>query len=443
MNTQTIDTERKKSKSATHRQRGLLSELGYAVEEGAALTIAQASELIERLMQERKAQIEALIEAARRRSENINLIELAARYTELHRESVKEMSGPCPKCGGDDRFHVQEQRFMCRKCHDEWGDPIEFVRWREGCTPLEACSRILDGAMPTPATVRQPEKRQPEKEWDAERAAKEMATYQAALWDDVNTTAHTYLEQRRGLDPHTWLLFGLGYRHDTPLPNTWDATTRTHSHPPQPAIAIPWYHKQTLVAIRYRFLQNHFYVDAAGKERRGKDDKGVKQTGRGTTAGHIFGGHAIRRYGMGAPEARTLIITEGELNAMSLFQIARDTGLDVLSPGSESNKLPQETITYAQRYRRVMVWADRAAIVDQLQAAIPNAFAVTSEMCGGKDANDLLRFGHLGGYLSAWRFQMCETPADRAALYADLQRAANTLTGLDAGSLAVMGAIAA
>ena len=305
---------------------------------------------------------------------------------------------------------------------------------------------MLQGqALPAQAERRQPEKRQqPEKKWNAATASTKLERYQAALWDDANTTAHTYLEQRRGLDPHTWLMFGLGYRHQTLLPGTWEEGMSEPSHPPQPALAIPWYYKQTLVAIRYRFLQNHFYVDARGKEQRGKHGKGVKQTAESNSSfGHAFGGHAIRRYGMGAPEERTLIIVEGELNATSLFQIARDTGLDVLSFGSESSHLTNETITYAQRYRRVMMWADREEIAEQLQAAIPNAFAVTSEMCGGKDANDLLQVGHLGGYLSAWRFQMCETPADRAALYADLQRAANTLTGLDAGSLAVMGAIVA
>ena len=298
---------------------------------------------------------------------------------------------------------------------------------------------MLEGrALPAQAERRPEKRQQPVKEWDAEKAAKELATYQAALWDDANTTAHTYLEQRRGLDPHTWLMFGLGYRHDMSLPNTWDASTRSHCHPPQPALVMPWYRGQKLVALRYRFLQPHTYTGLGESEPRTE-----KQTSRGNFAGHIFGGHAMRRYGLGAPEDRTLIITEGELNAMSLFQIARDTGLDVLSLGSESQKLPQETITYAQRYRRVMMWADREEIAEQLQAAIPNAFAVTSEMCGGKDANDLLQVGHLGGYLSAWRFQMCETPADRAALYADLQRAVNPRNGLDAGSLAVMGAIVA
>lgn len=370
---------------------------------------------------------------------NTDLRELAATYTTLHRESAKELAGPCPKCGGDDRFRVGVEWFFCRQCHPKRADAIEFMTWLHGCTFKEAAAMLQGQALPAQAERRQPEKRQPmAREWDAAKAAGELATYQAALLDDANTTAHTYLEQRRGLDPHTWLMFGLGYRHDMSLPNTWDASTRSYCHPPQPAIVIPWYRGPKLVALRYRFLQPHTYTGLGEEEPRTE-----KQTSRGNFAGHIFGGHAMRRYGLGAPEERTLIITEGELNAMSLFQIARDTGLDVLSLGSERQQLTPDTIAYAQRYRRVMMWADREEIAEQLQAAIPNAFAVTSEMCGGKDANDLLQVGHLGGYLSAWRFQMCQDAADRAALYADLQRAVNPRNGLDAGSLAVMVAIVA
>lgn len=296
---------------------------------------------------------------------------------------------------------------------------------------------LTGGAMPTPAIPRKPDaKRAMAREWDAAKAAKDLAAYQNALFDEANTAAHTYLEQKRGLIAHTWLLFGLGYRHDAPLPNTWDASTRAFCHPPQPAIVIPWYHKQKLVALRYRFLTAHTYTDKDGKERT------EKQTGRGSFTGALFGAHAMRLYGASAaPEARTLAIVEGELNAMSIFQVARDTGLDVVSLGSESQHLPPEAITYAKRYGRVMVWADRADIAEKLQAAIPGAFAVTSEMCGGKDANDLLQAQHLGGYLTAWRFQTCETPAERAALYNGLCSAANTLSGLDAGSLQVMEAM--
>ena len=61
--------------------------------------------------------------------QGINLIKLAACYTELHNESTKEFSGPCPKCGGHDRFHVTANWFFCRQCHEKRGDAIEYMRW--------------------------------------------------------------------------------------------------------------------------------------------------------------------------------------------------------------------------------------------------------------------------------------------------------------------------
>lgn len=47
-----------------------------------------------------------------------DLIELAGRYTQLRKASgTKEWEGPCPKCGGRDRFHVKADAFFCRQCH--------------------------------------------------------------------------------------------------------------------------------------------------------------------------------------------------------------------------------------------------------------------------------------------------------------------------------------
>lgn len=368
----------------------------------------------------------------------VDLRELAAAYTSLHRESSTEQAGPCPKCGGHDRFRAAAAWFFCRQCHPKRGDCFEFIIWLHGCTFKEAAAILTGEAIPQPIAIRRPDaKRSIAREWDAAKAAAALASYQDALWDEANVVAHEYLEQRRGLDPHTWLLYGLGYRHDAPLPNTWDAQTRAYCHPPQPAIAIPWYRKQELVAIRYRFLTAHTYTGIGEQEPRTE-----KQTSRGNFTGHIFGGHVIRRYnGQEPPKARTLVIVEGEVNAMSIFQIARDTGVDVLSLGSERQQLAPTVIEHAQRYRLVLLWADREVIARQLMTTVPGAFAVTSELCGGKDANDLLRAGHLGGYLSAWRFHAAKDEAARAALFHDLQKGANTLSGIDAGSRQVIEAI--
>src|SRR5262245_57835573 len=46
-----------------------------------------------------------------------DLRELAARSTVLRKESSRELSGPCPKCGGDDRFHVKADWWQCRQCY--------------------------------------------------------------------------------------------------------------------------------------------------------------------------------------------------------------------------------------------------------------------------------------------------------------------------------------
>ena len=61
-----------------------------------------------------------------------------------------EWHGPCPVCGGHDRFHVWPEQgqggsFWCRAC-GKGGDLIEFYRWRDGLSYREACARA--GATP-------------------------------------------------------------------------------------------------------------------------------------------------------------------------------------------------------------------------------------------------------------------------------------------------------
>ncbi len=47
-----------------------------------------------------------------------------------------EWTGPCPFCGGRDRFRVQPERgrWWCRQCSedDRWGDAIAYLRRRDG-----------------------------------------------------------------------------------------------------------------------------------------------------------------------------------------------------------------------------------------------------------------------------------------------------------------------
>ncbi len=51
----------------------------------------------------------------------------------LRQKTANELAGPCPWCGGDDRFVVfkDSDRFLCRGCKPEGGDVIDFYRQSE------------------------------------------------------------------------------------------------------------------------------------------------------------------------------------------------------------------------------------------------------------------------------------------------------------------------
>jgi len=83
---------------------------------------------------------------------------------ELKQVTAGEMAGPCPWCGGRDRFHVwpgkgKGGRYWCRGCGRQ-GDGIQFLRDVEGMGYRDACRAI--GATPaTPARSGRPVSKRP------------------------------------------------------------------------------------------------------------------------------------------------------------------------------------------------------------------------------------------------------------------------------------------
>ncbi len=55
----------------------------------------------------------------------------------LKRKTATELAGPCLKCGGKDRFVINDGKFLCRNCHPKFGDVIEFHAWMEGLSSSE------------------------------------------------------------------------------------------------------------------------------------------------------------------------------------------------------------------------------------------------------------------------------------------------------------------
>jgi len=207
---------------------------------------------------------------------------------------------------------------------------------------------------------------------------------------------------------------------------------------------LPWRSATAGVyAIRYRFLEAQHYTDLEGSERA---EKLVAETGS-QFAGKLFGGQALPQFGEPLPEGhrpierlRWLLVVEGEINAMSAWQVAHESDLDVLSLGSESAKLSPVAVAFAGRYGRVLVWADREAVAQQLMQALPGAYGVKSP--SGQDANDLHRQGKLGGFLALARAVAAGSVGELERLLWALRDAADTLAGVDTGTATVIKGLA-
>jgi hypothetical protein len=356
-----------------------------------------------------------------------DLVQLAGRYSQLRRKATGEYEGPCPKCGGDNRFTVDAKGWFCRTCkpYDEahgWYGAIDFVMWITGLNFVGAVG-WLTGAQMTAAVQQrapvaaQPERTEPDERWRME--AEGIVTAARVNLYNVNLGGAEYLD-KRGLEPGTWQAFNWGWAE----------------YKGRAAIVMPWYRGGKIMAIRYR------YIEPTSDGQRLIAQPGSKFTGV------LYGGQAMEP---GAEQTRTLVLCEGEINAASIWQVAHDTRLDVLSVGSESTRLTDPMLAHAAKYKSVVVWMDRREIAAKMREQLPaGTVAVSSPLRkddqgsvligpDGKpqkwDANDLLRIGKLGAFLAGVRAKACgDDGAKREGLLWDLVDAARLPLGIDPGT---------
>lgn len=318
-----------------------------------------------------------------RRADLLRLLEPDTTLVRIANTHGGEYAGPCPFCGGVDRFHVQPATgwWFCRQCHPRGGDAIDYVQRRKQLTfseavaflvgrvasstgPMRACQGTRSAPPPKPKPWTQPT-------W--QRAAQDLVQKaEAALADRVGAGSRAYLTGR-GLVPETWQTWRLGFHL------AWQPVRREAL----PAITIPWFAADgALQAVQYRF----FGPGISRHERFGQKAGGQRT---------LFGLPLLAG-------RETLIITEGELNAISCWQVAHDWA-DVVSIGSQDNARQGsvlETLKQAvMPYRQVIVWLDEReralTLVDQIA---PDGVAIWSE--NGLDANDLLQRGLLAARLT-------------------------------------------
>lgn len=333
---------------------------------------------------------------------------------ELRKETAggREVSAPCPKCGGEDRCHATADWFFCRECHTKRGDAIELVQWLGLAHDFHAACEYLGGpALQLSANMpkRAPEKAADAHDWQSSEwqsaAREELTRAQACLVSATGTPGQDYLVSR-GLVRATWSAWGLGY-----TPEKWDPKSQRR----RPAIVIPW-QRTRITALKYRFID--------------ENPGGLRYISRAGGESIAFGLNlAGQHYGQ-------LWLTEGEINAMMLWQTlelwhwrgeGHRVNWDVISYGSEGRAVSPVILKHARRYQQVIVWADRPDVASQAMREIPGAFGLRSpEVDGHKlDAAELGRQGLLHDFMAAAEVRFNATPA-----YLErLQRESSELSG--------------
>lgn len=309
----------------------------------------------------------------------IDLRDVAGRLVELRSEKANgsEMSGPCPKCGGTDRFHCTADWWFCRVCHDQRADAIEFVRWAGLAGSFRDAVEYLQFSRPSrenwKTERKQPERKAAATSWQAptwQRDARQFldtATLRLGLPEGV--PGRDYLA-KRGILPATWAAFGLGYA------DAWQPRRSKRL----PALILPWKKGDKIKALQYRFIG----ADITHGERFGQKAGGERT---------LFGVDLLT-------SRPALIVVEGELNAVSIWQQASDL-VDVVSFGPEDNidRAARYMQGLASGYERVIVWADKPERALHAETAIGRE-STPVQSPNGQDANDLLIAGRLRAFVA-------------------------------------------
>jgi len=279
-----------------------------------------------------------------------------------------EYAGPCPFCGGEDRFRVwpEEGRFWCRQC-GATGSAIDYLRQKHNMGFREAMRTLGDQVATVTATRRPGPTSRSEKPSPPSWAAageKLAAECHAALLKDARALGYLH---GRGLGDQTIAEFGLGwnprsaYRHGVSLPAGW---------------TIPLWG-----------VDGAFY----GLQVRQPDGVGPKY--KLLPGSH----HPLMGRLTGKP---VLLVTEGAFDMMLAWQEVGDT-VDVATLGSASAD-PLPWAVHLLSYQRILLCYDMDGAGERGRAKWANVGGVAHvrlPLAGGKDVTD---FAKAGSDLRTW-----------------------------------------
>ena len=168
-------------------------------------------------------------------NQNADLLAIADGRAHLKRVAVSgggEWAGPCPFCGGKDRFVVQPlmHRWLCRHCTEgKWRNVIEYISRRDGLDPhrradlQEICSRAIGYEPPTTGAIQvhiTPQSYDPPDQIWQENVAYAIEQCSQRLYQRSAKHALDYLYSRK-LQDSTIRKFKLGYSFGGEFGDLW------------------------------------------------------------------------------------------------------------------------------------------------------------------------------------------------------------------------------
>lgn len=301
----------------------------------------------------------------------VDLLDLIGSDTALRKVTVGggAYAGPCPWCGGTDRFVVRPQGraseapcWWCRQCTGEKPQScIDYVMRRDGLDLHHAAAKLADqwGVQPVEdtrdlaATRRERERRREE---DRRVEAIERRARSAQSLQDPEHGPYDGEAQGAALMSEPLALADLAARGialDVAMAYQLGATRRFVAGARVPAISIPWRQSGETVAVQYRFLEAV---------------KGRYQWHPGT-ASELWNVDELTRRRDSA-----VLVVEGALKALTVIS----AGIESVVAVSNKQGAPRvvgEHATALSGYERVYILLDPDARAESRAAAltIPNS----------------------------------------------------------------------
>lgn len=309
-----------------------------------------------------------------------------------------QYNGPCPWCGGRDRFRVQPHHgrhgwFACAQCGRK-GDAVDYLVLKRGLTKQEALRAVgwrpADGSeprwnVPAAALDSRPRWEEPPECWQ-DAAWNFALTCRDTLWSPAGEAALNYL-RARGLSDKTIRAVMLGY-HATETygqAHLWGRPVKLCQ-----GIVIPWFYRRVIWRLTIR------------DERVDEGNGRYRQVAGGSNGLYLADSLALKR--------PLTVVTEGEFDALSVAQVCGHE-IAVVATGTTQGGHTPSWLSLLSRQTRVLIAFDGEKAGDQAAlwwlARLPNAQRLRP---WHKDANQMLRDGL---DLAAWLASASEGPPSR------------------------------